>query len=65
MISERRLKYKRIADTRPFYPCRMREKERTPFGKRVFEARTEAKLTQLQLCKLVGIAQSRASTTPG
>lgn len=36
----------------------MREKSRTPFGQRVYEARTEAKLTQIQLAVKVGMAQT-------
>lgn len=49
---------KRFSDTRPFYSYRMRERDRTPFGRRVWEARTEAKLTQKDLCKAAGMAQS-------
>lgn len=36
----------------------MRERERTAFGARLYEARTEAKLKQPQLAKIVGMGQS-------
>lgn len=36
----------------------MPPRERTPFGQRLFEARTRAKLTQPQLAKRVGMGQS-------
>lgn len=36
----------------------MTDKERTPFGERLYEARKHAKLTQHQLAKKAGISQS-------
>jgi len=61
-VSKDRYLVKRFLDNLGNYPPRMRQKVRSDYGLRLYEARTHAGLTQTALAKVAGMSQSAFAT---